>query len=278
MSQAEPCPMPGLIYGTAWKKERTAELVTQALRLGFRGIDTACQPKHYHEAGVGEALQILAQEGLARHEIYVQTKFTPLNGQDPLRLPYNPEASLTEQVQQSFQVSLANLKTDYLDALVLHSPYPRWGELYEVWTSMEELYHAGKVKRLGISNCYDLPVLRDLCEKAAVPPSIVQNRLYAETGFDHALRLWCKKVGIAYQSFWTLTANPEILRSPHLQNMAAAYERTPEQIFFRALIQLGLTPLTGTCQEQHMREDLAVLEWELPEAAVSQIKGMITPV
>ena len=58
--------MPALIYGTAWKKERTAELVMAAVKAGFRGIDTACQPKHYHEAGVGEALIALKKEGFER--------------------------------------------------------------------------------------------------------------------------------------------------------------------------------------------------------------------
>jgi len=72
--------MPQLIYGTAWKKERTEALVTQALRAGFRGIDTACQPKHYHEPGVGAALAASLRGGLTREQIYLQTKFTRCRG------------------------------------------------------------------------------------------------------------------------------------------------------------------------------------------------------
>jgi diketogulonate reductase-like aldo/keto reductase len=115
--------MPKLIYGTAWKKERTAALVEQAVAAGFRGIDTACQPKHYHEAGVGEGIADCISRGLVtRPELYLQTKFTSLDGQDPQRIPYDPKVSLSDQVSQSFQVSLANLQTTYLDCLVLHSP------------------------------------------------------------------------------------------------------------------------------------------------------------
>ena len=76
---------PPILYGTAWKRERTCELVLAALRAGFRGIDTACQPKHYDEAAVGAALET---SGLRRADLYVQTKYTPLAGQDPDRLPY----------------------------------------------------------------------------------------------------------------------------------------------------------------------------------------------
>lgn len=75
--------MPPLIYGTAWKKERTADLVIQAIKAGFCGIDTACQPKHYNESLVGEALVKLGKHNISRDSLFLQTKFTPLSGQDP---------------------------------------------------------------------------------------------------------------------------------------------------------------------------------------------------
>ena len=103
--------MPPIIYGTAWKQERTEALVVQALRAGFRAIDTACQPKHYHEPGVGAALAACQREGIRREEVYLQTKFTSLSGHDPQRIPYDPSASLPEQVAQSFAASLRNLLT-----------------------------------------------------------------------------------------------------------------------------------------------------------------------
>jgi diketogulonate reductase-like aldo/keto reductase len=67
--------IPKLIYGTAWKKERTADCVEMAVLCGFRGIDTACQPKHYEEQLVGVALQRVYEQGISREELFLQTKF-----------------------------------------------------------------------------------------------------------------------------------------------------------------------------------------------------------
>ena len=112
--------IPRILYGTAWKKDDTERLVRTALLQGFRGIDTACQPKHYHEPGVGAGVASFLDEKasngkLERGDLYLQTKFTSLSGQDPARVPYDPKAPLAEQVRQSFAVSLRNLGTDYLD-------------------------------------------------------------------------------------------------------------------------------------------------------------------
>ena len=102
--------MPMLVYGTAWKKDRTADLVVRAVRAGFRAIDTACQPKHYDEPAVGEALAALADEGIGRAELWVQTKYTPYTGQDPARVPYDAHAPLEAQVDASVRASLSNLR------------------------------------------------------------------------------------------------------------------------------------------------------------------------
>jgi diketogulonate reductase-like aldo/keto reductase len=75
----------------------------------------------------------------------------------------------------------------------------------EVWRVFEDLYSTGKVKQLGISNCYGLSTLKNLYEMAKVKPSVVQNRFYAETGYDKEIRSFCRYNNIIYQSFWTLT-------------------------------------------------------------------------
>src|SRR5262249_53754405 len=106
-----PNSIPPFIYGTAWKKDATASLVRAAVTAGFRAIDTANQPRHYSEALVGEALAALAGQGVSRDSLFIQTKFTPLGGHDH-RIPYDTGASITSQVQQSFESSLQNLKTD----------------------------------------------------------------------------------------------------------------------------------------------------------------------
>jgi len=256
--------MPRIIYGTAWKEERTAALVEQAVGLGFRGIDTACQPKHYNEAGVGDGITACLQHGLVeRSELYLQSKFTSLNGQDPARIPYDPNASLSEQVAQSFRTSLKNLQTAYLDCLVLHSPLENPKHTLEVWQSMEQIFGSGGVKQLGVSNCYDPDQFEQLYLNATVKPAVLQNRFYAATGYDREIRDFCREHQVIYQSFWTLTANPNVLAHPALQALAAKYRRSIAQVFFRYLSQTGIVPLTGTTSESHMREDLAIFDFEL---------------
>ena len=255
--------MPRIIYGTAWKKERTAALVELALRSGFRGVDTACQPKHYHEAGVGEGLSAVLGKELARSEIYLQTKFTPFAGQDPNDVPYDPKASLSQQVLQSFQASLRNLRTDYLDCLVLHSPYPKDRDTLEVWRAMESLYEQGGVRQLGISNCYEPPRLKALHRKARIKPAVIQNRFYAKTHYDHEIRAFCRGSGIFYQSFWTLTANPEILAHASILQLAAKYGLSAAQVFFRYLTQLDILCLTGSSSKDHMDQSLAIFDFRL---------------
>lgn len=74
--------VPSFMYGTAWKKDSTTRLVLQAVEAGFTAIDTANQLIHYDEARVGEALLTLAKKGITRDQLFLQTKFTPVNGQD----------------------------------------------------------------------------------------------------------------------------------------------------------------------------------------------------
>ncbi len=97
--------MPRIIYGTAWKKDRTASLVVKAIQAGFRGIDTACQPKHYNEPLVGAALLRLKDHGIEREALFLQTKFTPLSGQDLRQVPYDKNSPVELQVAQSFETS-----------------------------------------------------------------------------------------------------------------------------------------------------------------------------
>lgn len=263
--------MPALIYGTAWKKEQTADLVEMAIVSGFRGIDTACQPKHYHESGVGEALQRLKTQGIGREELFIQTKFTPLAGQDPHRIPYDPTQPLSIQVAQSFETSQRNLQSDYVDSLVLHSPLFPYSHLSQVWGAMEQIYHSGGTRQLGISNCYDLELLQKLYRESEVKPSVVQNRFYAESGYDIELRQWCDEVGILYQSFWSLTANPHILKSREFFALTQEYDVTEAQILYRYLTHVGITPLIGSTSQQHINEDLEIFRFELKPSEIEAI-------
>ena len=165
--------MPWIIYGTAWKKERTADLVVKAIQAGFRGVDTACQPKHYDERLVGAALIRLIEHGIEGKTLFLQTKFTPLSGQDPKQAPYDKNSPIESQVAQSFEASKKNLQTQYVDSLFLHSPLAPHAELMKVWDAMETIQKAGGARQLGISNCYNPEVMKQLYTNANVKPAVV---------------------------------------------------------------------------------------------------------
>ncbi len=250
-------PVPSFLYGTAWKKEATTQLVQLAVAAGFTAIDTANQLIHYQEALVGEALLALAQQGVTRDRLFLQTKFTSTDGQDH-RTPYDASAALTTQVTQSFDSSLAHLHTDYLDSYVLHGPYQRRGlgdADWEVWAAIEGLYQSGKTKMIGISNV-TYEQLTQLCAKAAVKPMVVQNRCYAALGWDKEVREICRAHGIIYQGFSLLTANQGIFAESAIRAIALRLGTGLAQVVFRFAMQVGMLPLTGTTNPQHMKDDL----------------------
>jgi diketogulonate reductase-like aldo/keto reductase len=271
--------VPAFWYGTAWKEDRTAALTQLALACGFRAIDTANQRKHYHEAAVGDAITAsIATSGLPREQLFLQSKFTHLPGQDH-RLPYDPRAPVAVQVEQSFASSLAHLQTTYLDSYLLHGPSRRVGlapEDVEAWRAMEALHAAGKARRIGASNV-TREQLEQLCALARVAPAFVQNRCYAHTGWDAEVRAACRRHGIAYQGFSLLTANRQVLVRPAIDEIMARTGLSREQVVFRFAIQAGIIPLTGTSSEAHMREDLAVLGLALDARDVATIEAIALP-
>jgi diketogulonate reductase-like aldo/keto reductase len=271
--------MPGIppfLYGTAWKENDTERLTRLAIENGFRGIDTANQRKHYFEAGVGAAVAGAIAAGLVRREdLFLQTKFTSRSGQDD-RLPYDPRATITMQVRQSFASSLEHLGVETIDSFVLHGPSRRRGlgaEDHEAWEAMEDLHAAGKTRFLGISNVA-LDQVEALCATAKQKPMFVQNRCYARTRWDAEVRAFCRTNGIVYQGFSLLTANLAELRSPQFREIVTRLERTPAQIIFRFALQVGMLPLTGTTDPAHMREDLQIFDFELSAEDVGRVEGI----
>ena len=254
---------PRIIYGTAWKEDRTADLVYDAVLSGFRHIDTACQPKHYQEEQVGEGWTRAAAElGLGRESIWLQTKYTSLDGQDPERIPYDKDASLEDRVRQSVAKSLENLRTDYLDSLVMHGPEGNWDDMFTVWRVFEELVDEGKVRALGISNFYQADAVEFLYDNVKIKPSVVQNRFYkdSDVAYDVLTRAFCLEKEMEYQSFWTLGANKHGLQNERIQELARAKQLTVENLMYAFVMAIGITPLDGTTNKQHMREDMDLLK------------------
>lgn len=210
-------------------------------------------------------------------------------------MPYDANASVTEQVHASIKSSLHNLRpsTDvgsvdnaYIDTLVIHSPLRTMVETLEAWSALET-YVPHQIRNLGISNC-PLSVLRELNSSAHVKvrPAVVQNRFYGDTLFDVPLRAYCRENRIIYQSFWTLTANPDLVRSGPVQHLAARANISPAAALYTLVMGLAdITVLNGTKNEGRMAEDLAAPkkvegftqaqpeQWQLLLAAFRELIG-----
>ncbi len=269
-------PLPDFLYGTAWKEDRTPALTELALRMGFRGIDTANQRRHYFEEGVGQGLAAAYRAGLVtRDDLFLQTKFTYRPGQDH-RLPCDPAASLSVQVAQSMASSLDHLATGYVDSYVLHGPSSNhdWTDAdNEVWEAMQKERDAGRARFLGVSNV-SLRHLQQMATTRAELPAFVQNRCYARLSWDRAARLFCRERKIIYQGFSLLTANQEVLHHPLIARLAANANATPAQVVFSFARTVGILPLTGTSDGEHMKQDLASRDLTLPPDAVHAIESL----
>ncbi len=270
--------VPRFLYGTAWKEERTQTLTEIALQQGFRGIDTANQRRHYHEAAVGQAVAAAITSGLvARDDLFLQTKFTFRGGQDH-RLPYDPAAAIPLQVEQSFARSLEHLGVEQIDSYVLHGPSSGIGltfDDWDAWRAMEAIHDSGRARLLGVSNV-SLEQLQLLCQQARVRPRFVQNRCFAVRGWDRQIRQFCTANDIIYQGFSLLTANRQVLASAELTQIAQRHHRNVAQIVFRFALDVGMLPLTGTTDAAHMHTDLDIFDFQLEAAEVNQIERLAT--
>lgn len=269
-------PRPSIMYGTAWKEDRTQECTRQALAAGYRAIDTANQRRHYFEAGVGEAVKAFLDAGTApREALFLQTKFTYVRGQDH-RLPYDPDAPLARQVEQSMASSLEHLHVSYVDSYVLHGPSHGAGwskDDQEVWEAMVRLRDSGKTRALGVSNVARRH-LDELAAAGGAMPTFIQNRCYARTGWDRSVRQFCNERNIVYQGFSLLTANPEVLTARKTLAIAERVGGTPAQVVFRFSQQIGMLPLTGTTDPAHMREDLGCEKFTLEDDEVAALEAL----
>ncbi|CEI63957.1 hypothetical protein FVEN_g9247 [Fusarium venenatum] len=255
--------MPKLIYGTAWKKEESADLVHTALRYGFRGVDTAGQPKHYNEEGVGQGVQRAIRDGIIKREgLFIQTKYSPPANQNE-NAPYDFDAPIVDQVHQSVQSSLKYFTIEgeepYFDCVLLHTHLRTTDETITAWKTLET-YVPRQIRNLGISNT-KLPDLQALNDTVTVKPSIVQNSFHPDTNFDVELRAYCRRQNIAFQSFWTITSNPKLVVSKPVRVIAQKAGVAPVAAHYALILCLeGIAVLDGTTKESHMKDDLEGIE------------------
>ncbi len=266
--------LPEIMYGTAWKEDRTEGLVGAALAAGFSAIDTANQRKHYHEAGVGAALRPRLARG-HRDRYFLQTKYTFAMGQDH-RLPYDPDAPVSTQVQQSFASSIEHLGVEYVDSYLLHGPSQRPGlgeRDIQAWRAIEALRVDEKTRHIGVSNV-TADQLRAFVDLAEQPLTFVQNRCYATLGWDAEVRAICADNGITYQGFSLLTANRPVWNGEIVAGIARDQEMTPAQVIFAWARHLGILVLTGTTDARHMTADLAACDRTLPPDALDRLERL----
>ena len=139
---------------------------------------------------------------------------------------------------------------------------------------METIHLSGRARLIGISNV-TLEQLQSLCTEARVRPRFVQNRCYAVHGWDRRIRQFCAANGLVYQGFSLLTANSKVTAHRELIRMAERHGRTVSQIIFRFALDVGMLPITGTTDAEHMREDLQVFDFRLEPKEVAMIEGLV---
>jgi diketogulonate reductase-like aldo/keto reductase len=160
----------------------------------------------------------------------------------PPSTPENPESS------------------SYLDCVILHSPYKTIQETVSAWNLLES-YVPDHIRCLGISNI-DYHTLLALCESPLIKhkPVIVQNRFYPRTGFDSDIRRFCIENGIVFESFWTLTGNPQLLKSEPVAELAKESGVSKEIALYSLVMAMDIAVLNGTTNEETMKEDLKAVE------------------
>jgi diketogulonate reductase-like aldo/keto reductase len=163
-----------------------------------------------------------------------------------------------------------------VDSFVLHGPasHSHWTtDDFETWQAMIKERDAGRTRLLGVSNI-SLGQLQQMARAHAEPPAFVQNRCYASRGWDREVRAFCRERNIVYQGFSLLTANVEVLRHRLIAELSTQLNATPAQIVFAFARQVGMLPLTGTTNAEHMQQDLASLTITLAPHAVRTIESI----
>ncbi len=248
--------MPILGYGTLrLPKDRCAQAVSDAIGRGWRLIDTA---KNYqNETEVGEGIRM---SGIDRSELFVTSKiwFKDYGYEETLR---------------AFQQSLDRLGLDYLDLCLLHQPF---GDVYGAWRALEELYEAGKVRAIGVSNFFP-DRLTDLCLSQRIRPMVNQIE------FSPYFQRWEAKavndsLGVAVEAWGPLCSGmrPELLEEPILAEIGKAHGKTPAQVILRWLTQQGVITLCKTGRPERMTENISIFDFTLSPEEIAKIATLNT--
>ena len=237
--------------------QQAHEAVVTALRAGYRHIDTA--HAYQNERGVGSGVK---ESRIPRGEIWITSKLWPTD--------YN-----WGNVEDSINKMLQRLGTDYIDLVYLHQPV---GDYMAGYRGLEAAVKAGKVRAIGLSN-FDLneKLFDDVLAKAEIKPAIVQIELhpYAQR---KAFRKKCAENNIAVEGWYPLGGthggNNVLFADPVINEIAGRYGKTPAEIILRWHVQEGFSTIPGSRNENHIRQNITVLDFALSEDDMNRIRAL----
>lgn len=225
------------------------QAVSDAIACGYRLIDTAAA--YMNEEAVGKAI---AKSGVKREELFVTTK---LWVQD----------QGYENAKRAFQTSLDKLGLDYLDLYLIHQPM---GDYFGSWRAMEELYEAGKIRAIGVCNCYP-HVLTDLCLSVRIAPMVNQVELHPFFQQEDALKVM-KEYGVQPQAWGPFAeGNHNIFTHPVLTEIGKKYGKTAAQAALRWNVQRGVVVIPKSVHRDRIEQNLNIWDFALSDADMAEI-------
>lgn len=253
--------VPQLALGTWFiDDDKAAEAVHEAVKIGYRHVDTA--QAYANERGVGEGVRTA---GIPREELFVTTKVAA-------------EHKDYESAARSIDESLAAMGLDYLDMMIIHSPQP-WVEVnqsddryfegnLEAWRALTDAYKAGKIRAIGVSN-FQKEDIDNIWDNAEVKPMVNQVLCHiSNTPLD--LIDYCQSKGIVMEAY-SPVVHGEALKNPKIAEMAAKYGVTIPQLCIRYDLQLGMITLPKTANPEHMKSN-ADVDFEISSEDMEALK------
>lgn len=240
ISQGVEIPSVGLGLWQNTHKQECISSIQAAFEAGYRHLDTA--QAYGNESHVGDALK---RSGRARDDVFITTKIAVQN------FDY-------QRLMHSFEQSLQNLQTDYVDLALLHFPVPLLRG--RAWRALEALYGSGKARAVGVSN-YTVRHLKGLLKDCAVRPAVNQVELHVYLQQPELIR-YCQDQGIIVEAYSPL-AHGYGLDSPVLRDIAQKYSKTPTHIMLRWCIEQGTIPLPKSVQPDRIRQNIDLFDFSL---------------
>jgi 2,5-diketo-D-gluconate reductase A len=226
--------------------------VADAISLGYRLIDTAMI--YNTEGAVGAGIK---QSGIKREELFITSKL------------WNTDMGY-EQAKKGFQTSIDKLGTDYLDLYLIHRPA---GDVNGSWKAMEELYHEGRIKAIGVSN-FDRAQLEDLMANNEVKPAIhqIETHAFFQEGKSHE---YLKQRGVQMEA-WAPFAEGRhgLFTNATLATIGKKYNKTVAQVSLRWHFQRGIIAIPRSSQKAHIAENLNIFDFNLEESDMAAISTL----